>query len=78
MPEVTNSTILILNLWQESMTAQNKEEFAGRLDDNSYELETLACHVGQNPQQHHSRDIVAPISLSTTFALDEPQDHSVG
>ncbi|PVD22767.1 hypothetical protein C0Q70_16023 [Pomacea canaliculata] len=61
---------------KESMTAQNKEEFAGRLDDNSYELETLACHVGQNPQQHHSRDIVAPISLSTTFALDEPQDHS--
>lgn len=60
------------------MTAQNKEEFAGRLDDNSYELETLACHVGQNPQQHHARDIVAPISLSTTFALDEPQDHSVG
>ncbi|ESO04974.1 hypothetical protein HELRODRAFT_185538 [Helobdella robusta] len=33
---------------------------------------TLAIHSGQDPKQWHSRAVVPPISLSTTFQQDEP------
>ncbi|KAI0232622.1 Cystathionine gamma-lyase [Lamellibrachia satsuma] len=33
---------------------------------------TLALHAGQEPEQWNSRAVIPPISLSTTFMLEEP------
>lgn len=38
---------------------------------------TQAIHVGQEPEQWNSRDVVLPISLATTFKQDSPGQSSV-
>lgn len=38
---------------------------------------TKAIHAGQNPDQWTYRDVVPPISLTTTFKQFGPNDHAV-
>ena len=38
---------------------------------------TLAIHAGQEPEQWHSRAVVPPISMATTFKQDAPGVHRV-
>lgn len=38
---------------------------------------TKAIHVGQNPENWSYRDVVPPISLTTTYKQYGPNDHAV-
>lgn len=38
---------------------------------------TKAIHVGQNPDQWSYRDVVPPISLTTTYKQFGPNEHAV-
>jgi len=38
---------------------------------------TKAIHVGQNPDQWSFKDVVPPISLTTTYKQYGPNDHAV-
>lgn len=38
---------------------------------------TKAIHVGQNPDQWSFKDVVPPISLTTTYKQRGPNDHAV-
>lgn len=38
---------------------------------------TKAIHVGQNPDQWSYKDVVPPISLTTTYKQYGPNDHAV-
>lgn len=38
---------------------------------------TKAIHVGQNPDQWTYKDVVPPISLTTTYKQYGPNDHAV-
>lgn len=57
--------------------AFDKDRAIGRGDIGQESLSTLACHVGSEPSRWHSSDVVPPISLATTFLLDDPADRSV-
>ncbi|KAK7485295.1 hypothetical protein BaRGS_00023394, partial [Batillaria attramentaria] len=46
------------------------------MEDLEQQLSTLACHVGSDPGQWKSRDVVPPISVATTFLLDDPSDRT--
>jgi len=38
---------------------------------------TKAIHVGQNPDNWTFKDVVPPISLTTTYKQFEPNEHAV-
>ncbi|KAK7099801.1 putative cystathionine gamma-lyase 2 [Littorina saxatilis] len=55
-------------------TSADKKQEVG--EGETLGLATLACHAGSDPRRWTSRDVIPPISMATTFLLDDPSDRS--
>lgn len=74
-----NSVILLRHICPRSLSStpckMAKESAFKDMEKSFPHFGTLAIHAGQDPEQWHSRAVVPPISMATTFKQDAPGVH---